>query len=143
MFSSHIHKLSPSRSESRDDSARHFLRHIDDHFFKRLGLHPVLFLDNYLRLRNLELKSFSAHVFAKDGDVELTSAVDCIKFVLVEVDFQAYVDLKLSLKALTDLSSCYKLAIAAEIESRIREKKVTHPGIPGGNGEAEPMVEEA
>jgi recombination protein RecA len=34
-------------------------------------------------------------------------------------------------------------AIAAEIENRIREKKVTHPGIPGGNGEAEPMAEEA
>jgi len=33
-------------------------------------------------------------------------------------------------------------AIAAEIESRIREKKVTHPGILGGNGEAEPMAEE-
>jgi len=34
-------------------------------------------------------------------------------------------------------------AIAAEIESRIREKKVIHPGIVGGNGEAEPMAEEA
>ena len=34
-------------------------------------------------------------------------------------------------------------AIAAEIESRIREKKVTLPGHAGGNGKAEPVAEEA
>src|SRR3989344_2327766 len=57
-----------ARTEPLDDSSLVFARNIDNDFLKRLGLFAIFLLENDLRLRDLHLVPFAAHIFKKNGD---------------------------------------------------------------------------